>query len=283
MTWKHQIPRELAQKTVEMLYNITGMNINIMGEEGEIIATVQKERLGTIHEIAKKILNGEMESSATTLEQSKKLAGVLPGYNGPIKLNNKIIGCIGLTGDPEILKPLQLMAAKIMEDEINKSIMMDKKQEIINKTSMKIQEVFSIITEISNSAEDIQFSSENIQGITKKLEEEIININKVLDFIRSIAHQTNLLGLNASIEASRVGEYGKGFSVVAGEIRKLSCNSSNSLKDIHETLNEIKQFILDISSRVDENLLKNNEQVRGIVMVEKSVSSIQKDIMDISN
>jgi len=283
VTWKHQIPKELAEKTVEMLYNITGMNINIMGEGGEIIATVQKERLGTIHEIAKKILNGEMESSATTLEQSKNLKGVLPGYNGPIKLNNKIIGCIGLTGDPEILKPLQLMAAKIMEDEINKSIMRDKKQETINKTSVKIQEVFATITEISNSAEDIQCSSENIQCITKKLEEEIISINKVLDFIRSIAHQTNLLGLNASIEASRVGEHGKGFSVVAGEIRKLSSNSSNSLKDIRRTLDEIKKFILDISRRVDENLLKNNEQVRGIEMVEKSVSSIQNDIMDISD
>lgn len=283
MVWKHQIPKELAEKTVDTLYNVTGMNVNIMGEGGEIIATAQKERLGTIHEIAKKIMSGEISSSATTLEEADNLKGVLPGYNGPIKLNGKVVGCIGLSGDPKVVKPLQQMAAKIIEREIDESIILNNKQETINKVSAEIQEVLSIIKQISDSAENIESSSGNIQSIAKRLEEEIANINKVLDFIKSIAQQTNLLGLNASIEAARAGEYGKGFSVVAGEIRKLSSNSTSSLKDIQETLNEIKGFIFDISSRVDENLSKTNEQVKGIGQVEKNISSIQEQIITISN
>lgn len=281
MNWKHKIPKELAERTVEILYNITGMNVNVMGENGEIIATIQKERLGTIHEIAKKIINGEIESSATTVEQAKSLKGVLPGYNGPVKFNNKVIGCIGLTGDPQLVKPLQLMACKIIEDEISKNVKINKKQETMNKISAEIQEVFTTITQISNSAENIKNSSKYIQNLTKTLEEEIININKVLDFIKKIAHETNLLGLNASIEAARAGEYGKTFSVVAGEIRKLSINSTDSLKDINKTIEEIKEFIVDISSRADENLLKNNEQVAGITIVEKNIYNIQEEIMDI--
>lgn len=281
MDWKNKIPKELAQKTVEMLHNITGMNVNVMGEGGEIIATIQKERLGTIHEIAKRIIDGKIESSSTTLEEANSLNGVLPGCNGPIKFNNKIIGCIGLTGDPNIVRPLQLMACKIIEDEISKSAILNKKQESINTISTEIQEVFAIITQISNSAENIKISSENIQNLTKTLEEEIVNINKVLEFIKSIARETNLLGLNASIEAARAGEYGKTFSVVAEEIRKLSINSTDSLKDINETLEGIKDFITDISRKADENLLKNNEQVAGITMVEKAIHNIQEEIMDI--
>lgn len=114
MEWKHKIPKDLADKTVQMLNNITGKNVNIMGEGGEIIATAQKERLGNIHEAARKIINGEISSASITVEEAEKLQGVLPGYNGPVIINGQIVGCIGLTGDPEVVKPLQQMAAKII-------------------------------------------------------------------------------------------------------------------------------------------------------------------------
>lgn len=283
MEWKHKIPKDLAEKTVEMLNNITGKNVNVMGEGGEIIATAQKERLGSIHEAAKKIISGEIKSASITVEEAEKLKGVLPGYNGPVVINGEIVGCIGLTGDPDMVKPLQQMAAMIIEEEINKRIKEEAKHETISTVSAKIQEVTDLIKGISKSAEDISGTSENIRDTAKKLEDEIVNINKVLDFIKNIARQTNLLGLNAAIEAARAGEYGKGFSVVATEIRKLSLNSADSLKDIEEILEEIKKFIMYIANTVDENLIKTNEQAEGLVQVEENMSNIEEKIVKISN
>ncbi|MEL5864258.1 methyl-accepting chemotaxis protein [Clostridium cochlearium] len=282
MTWKHKIPKDISEKTVKLLHDITGKNVNVMGENGEIIATIQKERLGNIHEVASRIMKGEIECSSTTEEEARQLQGVLPGYNGAIKVNDEIIGCIGLTGNPEMVKPLQQMASKIIEEEILKRMEEERKQETINKLSAEIQEVSSVMEQIGCSAEDITNISKEVQSITYNLEEEISNINKVLDFIKNVAKQTNLLGLNAAIEAARAGENGKGFSVVAGEIRKLSSNSSDSLKDIEDTLKEIKEVILKISNIVDVNLAKSKEQVEGIENVEKNIASIRDEILDIT-
>lgn len=283
MEWKHKIPKDLAEKTVKMLYDITGKNVNIMGECGEIIATAQRERLGNIHGAAKKIMDGEINSASITVEEAKELKGVLPGYNGPVVINGETIGCIGLTGDPEVVKPLQQMASKIIEEEIDKRIKEEKKQETISTVSAKIQEVTALIKNISKSAGDISGTSENIRNTARRLENEIVNINKVLDFIKNIARQTNLLGLNAAIEAARAGEYGKGFSVVATEIRKLSLNSADSLKDIEQILDEIKKFIIYIANTVDENLLKTNEQVEELGQVEENMFNIEDEVIKISN
>ncbi|CAM3687068.1 methyl-accepting chemotaxis protein [Brevibacillus invocatus] len=85
------------------------------------------------------------------------------------------------------------------------------------------------------------------------------NMDKVIDFIHNVAQQSNLLGLNAAIEAARAGEYGKTFSVVASEIRKLSHHSEDASKKISAFLGEMRisfnntsNSIIDISQSADE-------------------------------
>lgn len=80
MEWKHKVPKELADRIVKLIHNITKTNTNFIGEDGEIIATMQPERLGTIHESARKIMLGEIDFSSITVEEAAKLNGVKPGY-----------------------------------------------------------------------------------------------------------------------------------------------------------------------------------------------------------
>jgi methyl-accepting chemotaxis protein len=78
---------------------------------------------------------------------------------------------------------------------------------------------------------------------TEKLGKEAEEIGKIIDTIKSITNQTNMLALNAAIEAARAGEFGKGFSVVADEIRKLAENNSQSAKMIESLIRNIQEMI----------------------------------------
>lgn len=276
--WKHKVPKELAEKIVKMINNITGNNVNFMGEGGEIIATIQKERLGTIHEAARKIMAGEIEYAAVTKEQAEGLKGVMPGYNGSIKVNGTIVGCLGISGDPSVVAPLQKMAAIIVEEEIKKNIENQEKQILVNNVAFKIQEISTAVEQISAGAQEIASTSESMERIGEKLESQINSVNQVVELIRDIAHKTNLLGLNAAIEAARAGENGKGFAVVAGEVRKLSSGSASSVKEINQILDAIKSTILDITGSVRQNLTTTTEQAKALSEVNNNISRIQDEV-----
>lgn len=274
---RREIPLELAKKIVQILHEVTANNVNFMGVNGEIIATIQPERLGTIHEGAKRIMQGEVDEIAISQEDAEKMKGVLPGYNGVIKFNGERMGCVGITGDPKIVKPLQKMAGIIIKDILEKDIKNQERQISIEKLACEIQEISASIQEITAGAEEISRKVQEVEGIINETEDNIKDINKVLYFIKNIVKQTNLLGLNALIEAARAGESGRGFAIVAEEIRKLSLNSSESLENINRILKEIITSILKVSKEVKGNNLITKEQTLALQQIAENIMRIQDE------
>jgi methyl-accepting chemotaxis protein len=116
----------------------------------------------------------------------------------------------------------------------------------------------AIITEVVSSITDIADSSKEVSIMINKLDDSSKKIGDIIKIISGISEQTNLLALNAAIEAARAGDAGKGFSVVAEEIRKLADESNKASKKI--------------SDLVKENQLKSASAVESVSQVEKKVS-----------
>lgn len=115
-----------------------------------------------------------------------------------------------------------------------------------------LQETNSTISEITTGAAQLSEKLNHMIENTKVTEKLISESNEAVALIESIAKQSNLLGLNAAIESSRAGEYGKGFSVVAGEMRKLASNSSESSKKISTALAEMSNNMKVIIDTINE-------------------------------
>lgn len=277
MEKKSQFPVELAGKIIDMLHKATGDNAIFMDINGVIIAATQPERLGTVHEGGKRIMSGEMDELAISVESAQRLKGVLPGYNGVVFYKGERIGCIGLSGDPEKMRPLQRLAAVIVMEEYEKFLLSKTKRNIFEKVAGEIDEMSASIEQITAGSLESFNHLKEIEEMANGAEEYAENINNMLAAIKSIAGQTRLLGLNASIEAARAGENGKGFSVVASEIGRLSTNSAEALKSINNTMGEIKLSIANIAERIRVSTSIAHEQSDALQNISDSVSEIQKE------
>lgn len=149
----------------------------------------------------------------------------------PIKEGDKVVGCITTTKTVDTQQKIKAIS---------------------NDLAASSEEMSAEMEGLNSGASSVVGNSRELVAINLELEDSIQQSNQIVLFIKNIVIQTNLLGLNAAIEAARAGQNGAGFSVVAQEIRKLAMTSSDSVKTIAASLNQMQQVVQRQKGKTEE-------------------------------
>lgn len=146
---------------------------------------------------------------------------------------------------------------------------------ITEQTSASINEIANSVTNLANQMGDV---SDQLKTVTANSGE----IKQISVTVKNLSDQSNLLGLNASIEAARAGEYGKGFSVVASEIRKLALNSKENVAKIDVIIQEINDSIKQLDHSFSEINTVTDSQASSIEEISATMQELSSNAMALS-
>ncbi|WP_243124294.1 PrpR N-terminal domain-containing protein [Clostridium sp. AWRP] len=279
-------------KTAKLLQQFSGKTVvYVTCSTGDILEPIQRLTAYGIDKIAVvaspfligegfydyKVGNTEIYIRPYELEELDKLVFKLEkqGIRGVVAGSTAIRAAkkYGMKVEPLDTKKVSIKRAideaiGIVKSKENEYLQEKKRAEEIRQYASKlysaIEQSNAAVEELASSSEELASMSQETANIITKAFKEVNNTSSILEIIQQVAKRTNLLGLNAAIESSRAGEYGRSFSIVASEIRKLSAESKVSASKIGAMLNGLRNSV--------EFVLKNVEQSNAITQEQAQAS-----------
>ncbi|MBM6388089.1 MAG: hypothetical protein JSY10_29785 [Paenibacillus sp.] len=146
-------------------------------------------------------------------------------------------------------------------------------EKLISENEATINALLGGIQQIAAHSEELSATSEEILRNSKQAAENSVSVTKVTNVIREVSEQTNLLGLNAMIEAARVGDLGSGFGVVASEVRKLSDHTKQAASDIETSLGSVQDSMKHMELEIGQITTATMDQAQ---LVSEFMQSIEQ-------
>lgn len=139
--------------------------------------------------------------------------------------------------------------------------------------------------ELAAGAHELSAICGELGQLSKALASTISQTDEIVAFIKNISEQTNLLGLNAAIKSARVGEAGRGFGVVAEEIRKLAAVSAESVKNINASLKKTQESIAIMNEKVvtiDNTVQGQERSIQEMTNASQELASMAGELSNVS-
>lgn len=241
---------ELANSVNLFIDNLRGIITNVVHASNKATESVE-----TLNNTIIKINDGVTDISAATEELSANMEETFATAN---EMNNN---------SNEIDKAVELIAKRAEEGATASQKIQKRAENLTNEFENSIEHANTIFNNVKISLEE---ALEQVQTVNK--------IHALSDSILQITSQTNLLALNAAIEAARAGESGKGFSVVADEIRKLAESSKNTVNEIQNVTGVVLSSVDNLASNANKLLnFVNNDVMNAYNSMIKGAKEYQKD------
>jgi methyl-accepting chemotaxis protein len=271
---KQVLVRELIIRVVDIslvsfgIFMFTLFSSRLLKEVGE-----NQDKLNEKNENITMLFRKISEFSNTLLSSSDTLTTVIEEENSSMQEVAGISAVVSTDANEMLSKSYK--SREILETllEINKTVSSKIKttetisEELMDASNHNEQSVKNVLDIMNGAMKSIEVTSE----ATKVLKEKSRQMDEILSMIGDISEQTNLLALNASIEAARAGEAGRGFSVVAEEVKTLAEHSRKSLNDVSVIVNEFKDKTLQVETLMEDS----NEKIEfGNKILSETVSSV---------
>ncbi len=287
--------------TIALLATLTGLFIawymaktirTPIGGEPVIIANIT-------HAIASGDLSQPLNTSAkdtgiyrSVCDMAEKLRELIGGIIATNKqlVNAAQVGSEAARHNTETIQQQQLMTDQVAAsmNEMTYSI-----QEVVSHAAESAEKSAQGKTETQRGRDSVRLTVDAINDLAdnlnqsmitiRELEQKSIEIGSVVEVIQNISEQTNLLALNAAIEAARAGEQGRGFAVVADEVRTLAQRTQESTTEIQEMIQDLQQRTVQTVNAIEESSKKANDTVECSQETDTALSSIAQAIDQIAS
>lgn len=258
------LPTRSAAELMKDIAQGEGDLTNRLNEDGQDEISRLSRYFNNFTEKMRQSLQDVADNTSQVLEHSEAVAGASDTTQSLIQNQNDITA--------QVATAMEEMTSQIKEVSDNASSAEQAANDARNNTSEGKQ----IISHTINQMQSLSTNIDDVSQVVASLASESDNIGSVLDVIRGIAEQTNLLALNAAIEAARAGEQGRGFAVVADEVRTLANRTEQSTNEIQQMIQKLQAGAQEAVSAVKVSQDISLQSVDQTAKADESLSEIDR-------